>query len=144
MFGWKSDFSYELQSLPGGDVPVSSFFDFSENPRFDESTTGNHNAIDAATFYLGPVILGGEGIAAAENGDSWHFEVSAVTKWHTINGLECYKQSSSASRARTAWTHSLIYSQSASFAYRCCLVRPCNWIRERRIVYLVLVMSVGM
>jgi hypothetical protein len=47
--------------------------------------------------------------------------------------VESHEQSSSASRARTAWTHSLMYSQSASFVYRCCLVRPCNWVRDRTI-----------
>jgi hypothetical protein len=71
----KRNFSDELQPLPGTDIPISSFFDLGENPGLDQSTASDHYTVDATTLDIRPVILGGKGIAATENGDPWHCEV---------------------------------------------------------------------
>lgn len=71
----KRNFSDEFQPLPGTDVPLSSFFDLGEYPGFDQSAASDHYTVDATTLNLRPVILGGKGIAATEDGDPWHWEV---------------------------------------------------------------------
>lgn len=71
---WKLNFSDELQPLSRTDVPLSPFLDLGENPRLDQRATGDHDAVDATALYLGPVILSGEGVAATEDRDPWHWQ----------------------------------------------------------------------
>jgi len=71
--------SNELQPLPGTDVPLSPFLDLGENPGLDERATGDHHAVDATALDLGPVILGGEGIAATEDRDPWYWWAVGVS-----------------------------------------------------------------
>ena len=69
------NFSDEFQPLPGTDVPLSTFFDLGENPGLDQSAASDHYTVDTTTLDLRPVILGGKGIAATEDGDPWHWQV---------------------------------------------------------------------
>lgn len=80
----KRNFSDKFQPLPGTDVPLSPLLDLGENPGFDQGATGNHNAIDATTLNLGPVIMRREGVATTKDGNPWHCDVSMerVPEWH--------------------------------------------------------------
>ena len=71
-----SNFSDKFQPLPGTDVPLSPLLDLGENPWLDQCATGDHHAVNATTLNLGPIIMGREGIAATEDGDPWHCNVS--------------------------------------------------------------------
>ena len=68
------NFSDQFQPLPGTDVPLSPLLDLGEDPGLDQGATGDHDAVDATTLNLGPVILGGKGVAATEDGDPWHWQ----------------------------------------------------------------------
>ena len=68
----KRNFSDKFQPLPGTDVPLSALLDLGKNPGLDQGATGDHDAIDATTLDLGPVVLRREGVAATEDGDPWH------------------------------------------------------------------------
>lgn len=59
--------SNQFQTFLRADIPFSSFFDLCEDPRLDQRPASNHDPIYSAIFNLFPIILGGEGISAAEN-----------------------------------------------------------------------------
>lgn len=42
--------SDKAQSLSSTDIPFPSLFDLSEDPRFDESPTADHDTVDLALF----------------------------------------------------------------------------------------------
>ena len=59
----------ELETFPRANVPFPTLFNFGEYPWFDECPTSNHDPIYIGAIDLFPIVLGGETITSAENGD---------------------------------------------------------------------------
>ena len=62
----------QFEPFPGTNVPFSLFLDLGEDPRLDERPATDHHAVDACVFYIRPVIVRRETVAAAEYWDWRH------------------------------------------------------------------------
>ena len=61
------DLPNTLQPLRGADVPFSPLLDLCEDPRLDQSPSGNHDSVDPALLLLLIVRLSGETVAIAKH-----------------------------------------------------------------------------
>jgi hypothetical protein len=72
----------ELEAFPRANVPLPSLLDFGEYPWLDERASSDHDAVYAGGVDLFPVILGGETVAAAKDGDRVHWgHQSCGSRW---------------------------------------------------------------
>lgn len=75
----------ELEAFPRANVPLPSLLDFGEYPRLDECATSDHDAVYAGSVDFFPVVLGGETVTAAKDGNGVH--------WGLISrAMRCWKK----------------------------------------------------
>ena len=64
----------ELEPFPRANIPLPSLLDFGKDPRLDERAASDHDAVHAGGVDFFPVVLGGEAVAAAKDGDRGHWK----------------------------------------------------------------------